>query len=474
MGTGPASRYHGPMQQSIPGPPAGARREGEPLTVSELLKRVQHLLAEELPAVLVTGEISDLRPSAAGHLYFNLKDSRASLHAVLFEREARRLTFPPANGQAVLAFGRIGLYAARGDFQIIVESLEEAGEGSLRRDYERLKTRLAAEGLFDPSRKRPLPALPRRIGIVTSPNGAALRDVLKVLARRMPLIPLRIAAAQVQGEGAEVTLVQALEAITQSGGVDVVIVTRGGGSLKDLAPFNTEALARAIRAAPVPVVTGIGHETDLTLSDLAADLNGITPSGAAERVSPDAAELAQRLSDLGRRLGHHHPGYTVAELAQRLDETASRLDRALGGLWRRSRERLAVLRAELRTTDPGIRLDGIGRELLHWRARLAATHPLGPAESALDTLARRLTSPLVASLDKARHRLELDQRSLTALDPRGALRRGFALVENTRGGLVTGPAGLSPGDRLAIIWQEGSAWTRIEALDHTDPTRDPD
>jgi exodeoxyribonuclease VII large subunit len=432
------------------------------------------LLAETLPSVLVTGEISDLRPSAAGHLYFNLKDSQASLHAVLFEREARRLRFQPANGQAVLAFGRIGLYVARGDFQIIVESLEEAGEGSLRRDYERLKARLAAEGLFAPGRKRPLPALPRRIGIVTSPNGAALRDVLKVLARRMPLIPLLIAPAQVQGEGAEATLVRALEAITQGGRVDVVIVTRGGGSLKDLAPFNTESLARAIAAAPVPVVTGIGHETDLTLSDLASDLNGITPSGAAERVSPDAAELAEHLFDLGRRLGHHHPGHQVTEQAQRLDEAISRLDRALGGLWRRSRQRLAVLRAELRTTDPKTRLDGIDRELVHWRARLTASHPLGPAESAFDALARRLVPPLVTTFAKARHRLELDQRSLTALDPRASLRRGFALVEDAWGRLVTGPVGLTPGDRLSILWQEGTAWTRIETLDPPDPTRDPD
>ncbi len=474
MGTRPASRYHGLMQQSILGSSAGVRPEGEALTVSELLKRVQHLLAETLPSVLVAGEISDLRPSAAGHLYFNLKDSRAALHAVLFEREARRLSFAPANGQAVLAFGRIGLYAARGDFQLIVESLEEAGEGSLRRDYERLKARLAAQGLLDQNLKRPLPPLPRRIGIVTSPNGAALRDVLKVLGRRMPLIPLRIAAAQVQGEGAEITLVRALQALTQSGGVDVVIVTRGGGSLKDLAPFNTEILARAIRAAPVPVVTGIGHETDLTLSDLAADLNGITPSGAAERVSPDAAELAQRIADLGRRLKLHHPGYTVTEQAQRLDDDAARLDRALGGLWRRSWERLALRRAELRATDPRTRLDSIGHELSHWRARLVATHPLGPAESRLDALTRRLAPPIATAFASARHRLELDKRSLDALDPRGALRRGFALVQDTQGGLVTGPVGLAPGDRLSISWQEGSAWTRVETLDCKDSTRDPD
>ncbi len=452
-------------------PPAGTCPEGETLSVSELVGRVQRLLTDHVSPLRVAGEIADLRPSAAGHLYFNLKDARASLHAVLFEREARRLAFTPANGQAVLADGRIGLYAARGDFQLIVESLEDAGEGSLRRDYERLKARLAAEGLFDQGRKRPLPALPRRIGIATSPNAAALRDVLKVLARRMPLIPVLIAAAQVQGEGAEATLVRALEALTRTEGVDVVIVTRGGGSLKDLSPFNTESLVRAIRAAPVPVVTGIGHEIDVTLADLAADVNGITPSGAAERVSPDAEELAQRLADLGHRLGRRHPGWVLTEDAQRLDDDAARLDRAFGGLWQRARERSALLRVRLLAGDPRARLEGIGRELVHWRARLTATRPLGPAETALSDLAQRLSTPMATALGKALHHLELDGRSLRALDPRGALRRGFALVADAAGRLVTGPAGLAPGDRLSIGWQEGSAWTRVESLDGND--RDP-
>ncbi|EQD31358.1 exodeoxyribonuclease VII, large subunit [mine drainage metagenome] len=447
---------------------------GEPISVAELIQRVQHALADSFGPVLVAGEIADLRRPASGHCYFNLKDATSSLRAVLFEREARKLAFSPENGLQVIALGRVGLYAARGDFQLIVEYLEEAGEGSLRREYERLKKLLQAQGLFDTRLKRPLPPWPRRIGIVSSGTGAAVRDVLTVLARRMPLIPVRIAPAQVQGEGAEGTLIEALARLNQDETVDVVILTRGGGSLKDFAPFNTAALVRAIRASRVPVVTGIGHEIDETLADLAADLNGITPSGAAERVAPARVEIESRLADWRERLVRQHPKHRLDELGQRLDELAIRNRQTIEGIFRECVQRVRILRAHLATQGPANRLHLIQRELSHWGERLRIQIPSSRITSGTASLAEdrnQLLFHIRIGLDRACTRLDRVRDLLHARDPKLPIRRGFALVRDRSGRIVGAARNLHPQDALTLEWSDGRVGARVE---WTDSLKDPD
>jgi len=451
-----------------PDAPPGRIPGGEPISVSELIQKVQHALADSFGPVLVAGEIADLRRPASGHCYCNLKDATSSLRAVLFEREARRLGFTLENGLRVLALGRVGLYAARGDFQLIVEYLEEAGEGSLRREYERLKKVLQAQGFFDARAKRPLPAWPRRIGIVSSGTGAAVRDVLTVLARRMPLIPVRIAPAQVQGEGAEATLIEALERLNRDETVDVVILTRGGGSLKDFAPFNTEALVRAIRASRAPIVTGIGHEIDETLADLAADLNGITPSGAAERAAPARVEVESRLADWRARLLRQHPKHRLDELGQRLDELATRNRQTIEGIFRESTQRVQIIRVSLTTHGPANRLHLIQRELSHWGERLRIQIPLSRIASGTASLTENRNQLLLhirIQIDRARDRLERVQGLFQAHDPKLPTRRGFALVRDPSGRIVGEAQGLRPEDALTLEWSDGRAGARVEWID---------
>lgn len=453
---------------------AGLLSGGEPLSVSALIQEVQELLAESFGPVLVMGEIADLRRPSSGHGYFNLKDARASLRAVLFERESRKLSFALENGLQVLAQGRVNIYPARGDFQLIVESLEEAGEGSLRREYERLKKHLQAQGLFDVRLKRPLPPWPRRIGIVSSATGAAVRDVLTVLARRMPLIPVRIAPALVQGEGAEATLIEALERLNQDETVDVVILTRGGGSLKDFAPFNTESLVRAIRASRVPVVTGIGHEIDESLADLAADLNGITPSGAAERVAPSRVEVEARLADWRERLMRQHPVRRLDELSQKLDDWASRNRQRIENLLRSAQQRLAVGHAGLMTQGPVNRLHLMERELAHWGERLRIRVPASRITSGLDGVTEsqnRLFFHIRNRIGEARERLEHARDLLEARDPTLPVRRGFALVRDGSGQIVSRAQGIAPRDALTLEWRDGRVGTRVEWIEGPE---DPD
>ncbi|HKQ97893.1 MAG TPA: exodeoxyribonuclease VII large subunit, partial [Candidatus Polarisedimenticolia bacterium] len=271
------------------------------LTVAELNALVGELLRESLPAVWVEGEISNLRRYPSGHTYFTLKDDQAQVSAVLFRGQASWLKFRPEDGLKVIAHGRVGLYEARGGYQIVVERLEPAGLGALQLALEQLKARLAAEGLLDPARKRPLPLLPRRIGIVTSERGAALRDILRVLERRFAQVGVVIAPARVQGDGAAEEIAAAIAALNRLGGLDALIVARGGGSIEDLWAFNEEIVARAIAASAVPVISAVGHETDVTLADLVADLRAPTPSAAAEMVIVSRREIVDRLASLRTR-----------------------------------------------------------------------------------------------------------------------------------------------------------------------------
>ena len=275
---------------------------GEVLTPSQLNTLARDLLEGAFPLVWVEGELGNLSRPSSGHLYFTLKDARAQVRCAMFKSRSGWLKFAPREGLRVLARGRLTLYEARGDYQLVLDHMEEAGEGALRRAFEELKARLSAEGLFDAGRKRALPAYVRRLGVITSPSGAAVRDVLSVLARRFPLLEVEILPVPVQGAAAAAQITALLRRAAASGRFDVLLLTRGGGSLEDLWAFNDEQLARAIAASGVPVVSAVGHETDFSLADFAADLRAPTPSAAAELLVPSREDLVRRLRNLEARL----------------------------------------------------------------------------------------------------------------------------------------------------------------------------
>ena len=334
-------------------------------SVSRLASEVRAVLDGSFPSLWVQGEISNLAQPASGHLYFSLKDAGAQVRCAMFRPKRSLLAFSPANGQVVLARARVTLYEPRGDFQLVVEAMEPGGEGALRLELERLKRRLAAEGLFDAALKRPLPLFPRQVGLITSPSGAAVRDLLVVLRRRLAALPVIIYPAQVQGEAAPSSLLAALGLANARAECDVLILARGGGSLEDLSAFNDETLARAIRASAIPVVTGIGHEIDISIADLVADQRAATPSAAAELVAPSGEHLRLRLVAMERRLSAAeqrslgqarqtlqatsrqlrllHPAARLQQQAQRLDQLEQRMRSVLGHRLARLSERLGPL-----------------------------------------------------------------------------------------------------------------------------------
>ncbi len=433
-------------------------------TVSRLNREVRLLLEQGLPGVWVEGEISNFARPGSGHWYFSLKDRDAQIRCAMFRQKNSAVRFVPKDGMAVVARGRVSLYEPRGDFQLIVEHLEEAGLGALQREFARLRDQLKAEGLFDEARKRSLPPVPRRIGIVTSPTGAAVRDILHVLARRFAAVPVLIYPTPVQGAAAVPGLLAALELAAQRAECDVLIVARGGGSLEDLWAFNDERVARAIRAMPMPVVTGIGHEVDFTIADFVADLRAPTPSAAAQLAVPDArtwlqalarfesrlqAGAARMLRDANAaldRLGHRmhlaSPAVRVAQAAQRLDELDQRLVRAA---------RSSLLAGRHRASE-------LGR-------RLAASSPVAHVQGAAAVsaaLADRLERAMRTELARGAHRLDLASRTLDAVSPLATLRRGFAVVtQATTGALVTDAASVASGDTLVTRVASGQFRSRV-------------
>lgn len=440
----------------------GTRRA---LSVSELNREARRLLEAGLPPVWVEGEISNLARPASGHLYFSLKDAGAQIRCAFFRGRQRGLGFRPDNGQQVVAHGRVSLYEPRGDYQLIVEQLEAAGEGELRRRFEALKRRLAAEGLFDEALKRPLPKFPRRIGVVTSPSGAAIRDILNILARRFPAAPALIYPVAVQGAAALGEIVAALGLASRRGECDVLVLARGGGSLEDLQAFNEEAVARAIRASEIPVVTGIGHEIDFTIADFAADLRAPTPSGAAELVVPDGHEWLARIARTRAAL----EGATtrlVRERAQRADWLARRLAQQSP---RRRLERQAERLANLNR-----RLAGSVRAWLAARsARLtAACTSLArhSPERALDALGRRHALASAALAGAMRRRLErlttrrtIASRALDTVSPLATLARGYAIVSDAETGRVlTKAADTGPGRAVSAQLAEGGLLAEVK------------
>ncbi len=422
------------------------------------------MIESHFGSVWVEGEISNLARPRSGHLYFSLKDRNCQVRCAMFRMQNRRLAFDPADGMQVLASARVGMYPERGEFQLVVQYMEEAGAGALRRQFEALKRKLSAEGVFDEQDKRALPALPGAVGVVTSATGAALRDVLSVLRRRFAAIPVVVYPVPVQGPGAGTRIAAMLDVASARAEVDVLILARGGGSLEDLWAFNEEAVARAIRRAGVPVVTGVGHEVDVTIADLAADRRAATPSAAAEMVSPDASELRERLGALGARLARRMAG-SLAERRQRVDWLARRLvdpRRSLGEHARRlealQRRLGAAMREATRARDARL------------AQRLAALERHGPAarlgahRARLDRARPALAAAAARSIEARRSRLAGLLRALEAVGPAGTLERGYAIVTRAAdGALVRDAAEVAAGERVEARLARGSLVAAVEA-----------
>ena len=438
----------------------------EVYSVTRVNREVRALLERGLGVLWVEGELSNLSQPASGHWYFSLKDRDAQLRCAMFRAQNSLVGFTPRAGTQVLVRGRISVYEARGEYQLIVEHLEEAGIGALKREFERLKAKLAAEGLFALERKRSLPRFPQRIGVITSPSGAALRDILHILARRFPPAAVLVYPAAVQGAAAAPALVAALQTASARAECQVLILARGGGSLEDLWAFNDERVARAIRACRLPVVSGVGHEIDFTIADLAADARAPTPSGAAELVVPERraclevlARSAQRLTagmhrelrvngarleNTARRLKLAHPGVRLQQQMQRLDELAQRLGGAAHAGLHRDLMRLAHAITALVRRSP----DQLVRE---YRAR----HQGAGA---------RLEHAAGECLSRAQHRLALAQRALNAVSPLATLARGFAIVTRaTSGTLLTDAAAVAAGEEIEARLARGSLSARVTA-----------
>ena len=441
-----------------------ARMADHILTPSQLNTLARDLLEGAFPLVLVEGEIGNLSRPGSGHLYFTLKDARAQVRCALFKPKSQWLKFAPREGLKVLARGRLTLYEARGDYQLVCDSLEEAGEGALRRAFDELKAKLAAEGLFDADRKRPLPAVVRRLAVLTSPSGAVIRDIVSVLRRRFPLVEVELLPVPVQGDGAATQIRAMLLRADASGRYDAILLARGGGSLEDLWAFNDEALARAIAASSVPVVSAIGHETDFSLSDFAADLRAPTPSAAAELLVPDAATLSARLDGLHQQLQGLHAN-ALRQRMQRADRAFLRLQALrpqarLQALAQRARQAQARLANAMQR-----RLERERAALRHADAILRASHPrrrLQQARARLDALRDRPQALLAQRLQREALHLRGLARSLHAISPLATVARGYSILQQADGHIVRSIADAASGDALDARLHDGRLRLRVE------------
>ncbi|MBX3706500.1 MAG: exodeoxyribonuclease VII large subunit [Pseudomonadales bacterium] len=437
-------------------------------TVSALARAARLLIEEHFGLLWVEGEVSNFRRPGSGHWYFTLKDSDAQLRCAMFAGRNRALRREPRDGDRVIVRGRLSLYEPRGDFQFIAEHLEPAGEGALRAAFDALKARLAGEGLFDPARKRPLPAIPRRLAVISSPSGAALRDVLHVIARRFPVLEVVLLPVAVQGESAEPEILAALARVPATG-ADAVLLTRGGGSLEDLWTFNLETVARAVAACPLPTVAAIGHQTDFTIVDFVADVRAPTPSAGAELITPDRAELGVRFDSARNRLvraltgelrqQHRHLAHLRARLVsprtrlqqrmQRTDELEQRLIRAITGTRTRAAARLAGLRRALDLLHPGRLIERTSERV--------------------DTLEARLASAVQAQHRQRREALHGAVRTLQAISPLATLARGYAVLTDAAGGTelrpITSIRATAPGARLVAHLSDGALHVQVDAVD---------
>lgn len=435
------------------------------LSVSDLNRLARRTLEQRFPLLQVAGEISNLTRAASGHVYFTLKDEQAQVRCTMWRSKAQLLAFRPENGMQVEARAQVTLYEVRGDFQLSIEGLRQAGAGNLFEAFLRLKMRLEAEGLFDPALKRMLPTFPRRVGIVTSPAAAAYQDVLATLRRRAPRLEIVLYPAAVQGELAPAQLRRAL--LTASGRasqdqVDLILLVRGGGSIEDLNAFNDEALARAIRACAVPVISGVGHETDFTIADFAADVRAATPTGAAELASTGYFDAGERLVQLERSLQR--------AMERSLDTLAQRLDRASLRL-RHPRERIATeiercARLDERLARARYRIVERNQARLDMLAvRLGAVRPsVPPALDRLDRLATRFSDAGTRLIADARRRADALAVQLELLAPQAVLARGYSITRDREGRILRSIDGLAQGDALEIQTHDGRIDARVEAL----------
>jgi exodeoxyribonuclease VII large subunit len=438
-----------------------SRRSPAPLTVTQLANLVRDALATEVGNVMVAGEISNLHPAGSGHLYFTLKDDRSQLRCVMFRSAAQLLLFTPADGHQVVVRGQINVYPARGDLQIYVDQLEPLGRGALQLAFEQLKAKLAAEGLFDDARKRPLPFFPRHVGVATALGGAALHDILVVLRSRAPAIHVVVRPVRVQGVGAADDIVRAIDDLNRHPALEVLIVGRGGGSLEDLWPFNEEKVARAIVASRLPIVAAVGHEVDFTIACLVADKRAPTPTAAAELVVPRVVDLEARIARCAGALGDaalrhcarerrrvtsltarvRDPQRYVRDLRSRADALAQRLDRALRG-------QVTAAAASVRGTTRRL-------ELQHPSARLAVTaRATADAEGRLARAAR-------TALASARSRVARSAGALDVLSPLAVLQRGYSLTRRPDGTVVRDAGTLADGDPVELTFAVGRARARI-------------
>jgi exodeoxyribonuclease VII large subunit len=456
--------------------------------VGELVAAVRTQVERTFTDVYVEGEISNYRPAGSGHLYFTLKDGSAQLRVVMWRTQARLLRFRPDNGLQVVARGRVTVYDERGDLQFQAEYLEPKGAGALQIAFEQLKTRLAAEGLFDASRKKPIPVLPRRIGVVTSPRGAAIQDMLNVLRRRHESVSVLIYPAQVQGEVAASEVSAGVRYFNRHGKADVIVIARGGGSFGDLFPFNDEALARVIAASEIPVISAVGHETDFTICDFVADLRAPTPSAAAELVIRSKQELADKLSVLRKRmaqtinykllLAHNalsqlaqHAVFarmqdSIARRQQKVDDLIIRLAQSQSRLLKNLGRQVDRHEAQLRHHDLRVRAGEMRRRLASDTAQLGSAISLAllGRHTQLDRLTVALGRASETILLRRRSSWERLNGSLMALSPNAILARGYALVFDARGRLVKQASRLTSGDIIRTQLGEGEFTAKVDQV----------
>ena len=457
--------------------------------VRELVAAVRTQVERSFTDVYVEGEISNYRPAESGHLYFTLKDGASQLRIVMWRTQARLLRFKPENGLQVIARGRVTVYDERGDLQFQAEHLEPKGAGALQIAFEQLKAKLAAEGLFDPSRRKPIPALPRRIGVVTSARGAAIQDILNILRRRHESVNVLIYPAQVQGDSAAHDVSSGVRWFNRYGEVDVIIVARGGGSFEDLFAFNDEGLARTVAGSEIPVISAVGHETDFTICDFVADLRAPTPSAAAEIVIGSKHELSEKLVALHKRMTHAinykllrannalsnlaqnavfaRMQDSIARRQQRADDLVFRLAQAQSRILKKQYRRIDDLEAHLRRHDLRVRTTEMRRQLESQTAELVAATRTGLTlrKTNLDRLVVELESAGKTLLQRRRSRWERTHSSLEALSPKSILARGYALVFDEEGQLVKSSSQLNKGDLVRTQLADGEFLSKIDKLD---------
>jgi exodeoxyribonuclease VII large subunit len=436
-------------------PDAFSPASGAPLSVAELTASARQLIERNMPLVWVTGELSNFTRAPSGHCYFSLKDARAQVSCVLFRSRAQLLDWMPGTGMQVEVRAAPSLYEPRGEFQLTIDTMRQAGSGALYERFAKLKARLEREGLFEAQRKRPLPAYPRRLGVVTSPRGAALQDVLTTLARRMPGLPIIIYPSQVQGDAAAAQLVHALGTASVRRDCDVLLLCRGGGSIEDLWCFNDERVARAVATCAIPVVTGVGHETDFTIVDFVADARAPTPTAAAALASPDRAELVQRLTPIALRL-QRCARHGLQQRIQQVDFLARRLVHPEKRILEQGRE-LAHLGERLNGAfDRGVQARTLRfARLAHAVARAAP--PVDRLEDRCRHLGARLRRGLHAVLERHRQHVASLGAQLGQLSPDAVLSRGYSIAAMADGTIVRDARQLSLGDRVDIGFAAGRA-----------------